>query len=61
MIVNVNLGTALHFTMNHLCVLLHCEGATRCRLPDILLIVVVLADHANLVRHKVALLTCAPY
>merc|ERR1711966_591675 len=49
-----DLGTTLHLTMDHLGVLLHGERSTCCRFPNILLIIVVLADHTDLVRDKVA-------
>merc|ERR1712193_563275 len=49
-----DLGAALHFTMDHLCVFLDSKGAACCRLPDILLIIVVLADHADLVGNEVS-------
>merc|ERR1719453_1984494 len=40
--------------MNHLSVLLHSKGATSSRLPYILLIIIVLGNDTDLVRHKVA-------
>merc|ERR1719223_313485 len=43
----------LHFTMHHFGVFLHSEGSTSRRLPDVLLIIIVLADDTHLVTHKV--------
>merc|ERR1719284_1185027 len=48
-----DLRASLDLTMDHLGVLLHGEGSARRRLPDVLFIVVVLADHTNLVRNQV--------
>mmetsp|Transcript_45227 Transcript_45227/g.81352 ORF Transcript_45227/g.81352 Transcript_45227/m.81352 type:complete len:444 (+) Transcript_45227:1069-2400(+) len=48
-----DLGATLHLTVHHLCVLLHSEGTTSSRLPDVLLIVVVLANHSHLVSDQV--------
>merc|ERR1719329_1297739 len=49
-----DLGATLDLTVDHLSVLLHCEGTTCGRFPDVLLIVVVLADNSHLVGHKVS-------
>mmetsp|Transcript_32725 Transcript_32725/g.59112 ORF Transcript_32725/g.59112 Transcript_32725/m.59112 type:complete len:227 (+) Transcript_32725:263-943(+) len=48
-----HLGSTLHLTMHHLCILLHGKGTTSSRLPDVLLIVIVLADDAHLVRDQI--------
>mmetsp|Transcript_53431 Transcript_53431/g.149254 ORF Transcript_53431/g.149254 Transcript_53431/m.149254 type:complete len:311 (-) Transcript_53431:192-1124(-) len=48
-----DLGAALNLPVHHFRVLLHREGAASPRLPDVLLVVVVLADHAHLVRDEV--------
>merc|ERR1719329_145077 len=49
-----DLGATLDLTVDHLRILLHCEGTTGSRFPDVLLIVVVLADNSHLVGHKVS-------
>merc|ERR1719329_1955320 len=49
-----DLGATLDLTVDHLSVLLHCEGTTSSGFPDVLLIVVVLADNSHLVGHKVS-------
>mmetsp|Transcript_11136 Transcript_11136/g.19347 ORF Transcript_11136/g.19347 Transcript_11136/m.19347 type:complete len:227 (+) Transcript_11136:214-894(+) len=46
-------GSTLHFAMHHLCVLLDSEGTTSGRLPDVLLIVIVLADDSHLIRYQI--------
>mmetsp|Transcript_116080 Transcript_116080/g.189073 ORF Transcript_116080/g.189073 Transcript_116080/m.189073 type:complete len:227 (+) Transcript_116080:88-768(+) len=46
-------GSTFHLTVHHLCILLNSEGTTSSRLPDVLLIIVVLADDAHLVRDQV--------
>merc|ERR1740117_564936 len=43
----------LDLAVDHLCVLLHSERSTCGRLPDILLIIIVLAHHTDLVGNKV--------
>mmetsp|Transcript_69422 Transcript_69422/g.157525 ORF Transcript_69422/g.157525 Transcript_69422/m.157525 type:complete len:321 (+) Transcript_69422:997-1959(+) len=48
-----HLGAALDLAMHELSVLLHGEGAACAGLPDVLLIIVVLADHTDLVRDQV--------
>merc|ERR1719230_1239114 len=48
-----DLGAALDLTVHHLSVLLPRERATCRGLPNVLLIIVVLAHHANLVRDQV--------
>mmetsp|Transcript_30085 Transcript_30085/g.66207 ORF Transcript_30085/g.66207 Transcript_30085/m.66207 type:complete len:352 (+) Transcript_30085:1071-2126(+) len=48
-----DLGTSLDLSVDKLGVLLHCEGATCCGFPDVLLVVIVLANNSHLVRHKV--------
>mmetsp|Transcript_29164 Transcript_29164/g.51583 ORF Transcript_29164/g.51583 Transcript_29164/m.51583 type:complete len:227 (-) Transcript_29164:200-880(-) len=47
-------GSTFHLTVHHLCILLNSEGTTSSRLPDVLLIVIVLADDADLVRDQVS-------
>mmetsp|Transcript_89791 Transcript_89791/g.155444 ORF Transcript_89791/g.155444 Transcript_89791/m.155444 type:complete len:227 (+) Transcript_89791:1489-2169(+) len=46
-------GSTFHLTVHHLCIFLHSEGTTSSRLPDVLLIVIVLADDTHLVRDQV--------
>mmetsp|Transcript_116081 Transcript_116081/g.189075 ORF Transcript_116081/g.189075 Transcript_116081/m.189075 type:complete len:227 (+) Transcript_116081:88-768(+) len=46
-------GSTFHLTVHHLCILLNSEGTTSSRLPDVLLIIVVLADDAHLVRDQI--------
>merc|ERR1712066_607771 len=48
-----DLGAALDLAVHHLGVLLHGERAASARLPNVLLIIVVLADHTDLVCDKV--------
>mmetsp|Transcript_29051 Transcript_29051/g.53465 ORF Transcript_29051/g.53465 Transcript_29051/m.53465 type:complete len:227 (+) Transcript_29051:1481-2161(+) len=45
--------SAFHLAMNHLRILLHSERTTSSRLPNVLLIVIVLADDTHLVRDQV--------
>merc|ERR1719333_1592566 len=48
-----NLGSTFHLTMHHFSVLLHSERTSSSGLPDVLLIIIVLADNSYLVTDKV--------
>merc|ERR1712032_1717729 len=48
-----HLGSTLHLTVHELAVLLDGEGSASGGLPDVLLVIVVLADHADLVGDEV--------